>query len=438
MTNLHYLLIGLAALLVGGVFLYNRIQEWRLRKQIDGMFRRSLDNALADPGPATPAAPLGDGSVGASSAAASDIDDLPTAVDEAPDTYDDMINLMRRVPRDDEEEEMPVPSVSAMEADRRPNDAAGSERGASGVPAPRRAEPVSEPVSEPAPSALPAALPEYTATAAIGSSPLDAETECIARVRAGPRETAAYAGLLDRLRRIGKPVRAYGHGVAGVWEPLSIRTADTYAVVELGLQLVDRKGAVTLAQLDAYCNALYEFAAQHGGAVTCPDLDLVLSKATELDAFCMAVDMVIGLNLVAPEGMPFLGRRIDELARKAGMTLNKPGAYALTDAAGRPLFSLANQRGARFVPEDTSLTTPSITLLFDVPNLDNGLAVFDRMTTLGFDMARTLGGRIVDDQGHLVTQESLTNDRRQLAGFYARMQAHGVPAGGDRARRLFA
>jgi len=78
-----------------------------------------------------------------------------------------------------------------------------------------------------------------------------------------------------------------------------------------------------------------------------------------------------------------------------------------------------------------------ITLLFDVPRVADGLAVFDRMTRLGFDLAWRLEGRLVDDSGRPVTEESLNRDRARLAGFYGRMEARGVPAGGERALRLF-
>ncbi len=438
MTNLHYLLIGLAVLLVGGVMLYNYLQERRLRKQIDGMFQRNLDTPFVAVSPESQVnapAKSDDGSV---SAAAPGLDGLSMAIDESQDTYDEMLTLMRRVSvdQDDSASSGPLPDDDG-------------ENPAAVAPAPPAKDTRTSPWhqdtaapparAEPPPAAIPTVdAGEPKASAAIGPSPLDPEVECIARVRAGHRGTVSYAALIDRLRRIGKPVRAYGYGDSAAWQPLTALASGDFSVVELAMQLVDRKGPVTQAQLDSFCNALYEHAAEHGGAVTCPDMPVVLDKARELDAFCMAVDMLIGLNLVAPEGMPFLGKRIDDLARGAGMSLTKQGAYVLQDAAGRGLFSLVNQRGARFVPEDATLTTASVTLLFDVPNIERGLAVFDRMTTLGFDLARALGGRMVDDHGHVVTQASLHNDRQQLAGFYARMVAYGIPAGSERARRLFA
>lgn len=466
MTNLHYLLIGLAVVLVGGVMLYNHLQERRLRKQIDGMFRRGLEETgdvplASEAVESIPVEPV-PGAV-----ETQELGRLPAAVEDNPETYDDMLNLMRRASLDQDEDNSAPPLASlAAEDDARadaPTPAAAPmerveaipevvEPGSAAVnPWDSGPRPVTPPVSVPvtpvrAPEAQPENVPSVSRAEPVESkahvvatpSPLDAEIECIARLRASHPEAVSYAALIDRLRRVGKATRAFGFHEARGWEAIGALKAGTYDLVEIGLQMVDRKGGLSRAQLDDYCEALYEFAAEHGGAVTCPELVTVLEKSRELDNFCMAVDMLIGVNIVAPEGIPFMGRRIDDLARDAGMVLNKHGAYILPDAEGHALFSLANQQNARFVPEDKTLTTPAITLLFDVPNVADGLAVFDRMTALGFDMARALGGRMMDDQGHAVTQASLSNDRRQLAGFYERMRTQGIPAGGERARRLFA
>lgn len=433
MTNLHYLLIGLAVLLVVGVMLYNHLQERRLRKQIDGMFQNNLADTYAELGNRAPA----DVPPEADRAArlAPDTEALPVAVDEVQDTYDEMLTLMRRVSQENDDEPiMPPPLADDEAVEKLASDSAVQPEPVS----PWQADVVPPDLDVAPPSSSHAASPEPSAVQTLATSPLDADVECIARLRASHRGMATYAALIDRVRRIGKPVRAYGYGDQASWQPLPASATGDYSVIEIGMQLVDRKGPVSSSQLDEFCNALYEYAAEHGGAVTCPDLAGTLDKAKRLDDFCMAVDMLIGLNIVAPEGMPFLVKRVDDLARRAGMTLSRQGTYVMDDAAGHGLFSLANQRGARFVPEDASQSTPSVTLLFDVPNIADGLTIFDRMTTLGFELARSLGGHMMDDHGHVVTQASLRSDRQQLEGFYSRMRAEGIAAGSERARRLFA
>lgn len=460
MTNLHYLLIGLGVLLVVGVMGYNHLQERRLRRQIDGMFRRSLDTALDD-APKQPAEVFGEAGSDIAGETAEPLDNLGSVVEEGQDTYDDMLNLMRRasLDRDDEPDgpllpDDPTTDETVRVAPRPGAIAARPEDAPLRAPAHGTADSVvREPVSRRQAEDISAARKQdhagispgrpdtdggpTGATTSDAPSPVDTEIECVARLRAGQRGIR-HTDLLDSLRRVGKPLRCFGQDPVLGWEPANPIRPGGYPVLDIGVQLVDRKGPANKAQLEAICDILYTYAAEHGGAVTCPNLDVALDKARELDEFCVAVDMLIGINVAAPEGIPFMGRRIDELARAAGMTLDGRGSYVLQDGAGNVLFSLANQQDEPFDPTDTLLTTQSVTLLFDVPNVADGLGVFDRMTTFGFELARALGGRMTDDNGHAVTQASLDNDRRQLAGFYARMQARGIPAGGERARRLFA
>jgi FtsZ-interacting cell division protein ZipA len=190
-------------------------------------------------------------------------------------------------------------------------------------------------------------------------------------------------------------------------------------------------------QLDAFCRALYQFAAEEGGAVTCPDKEEALALARELDLFCMDVDVLIGLNVVSADSRPFTSEAMHSLAQEARLSLESDGSFHARDEFGHSLFTLANQEDDPFPRDGRGLTTHGVTLLFDVPRVSDGLAVFDRMTRLGFDLAWRLEGRLVDDNGRTVNEESLNRDRARLAQFYARMEAKDIPAGGERALRLF-
>lgn len=280
-------------------------------------------------------------------------------------------------------------------------------------------------------------LAAYEASPFEQESPLDPDTEYIARLRFSQPVMAPVAGLIDLVRQIGKPVRAMAQGQDGQWEPVAGPSRNSYAALELGLQLADRSGAVTSGQIDAFCRALYNFAAEQGGAVSCPDKSAALELARALDLFCIEVDVLIGLNIVAPDARPFLVSEVHRCASEAGLGLQPDGSYALKNAAGRTFYSLANQSDEPFQPERVGASTHGITLLFDVPNVADGLMVFDRMAELAQRLTKSLGGRLVDDNGKLVSQESLQKIRQRLAESYASMDARGIPAGGERANRLF-
>ncbi len=268
-------------------------------------------------------------------------------------------------------------------------------------------------------------------------SGLDAATEYIARLKFVTPTIANFGPLLATMRRIGKPVRALGRRADGAWEPLSSHPRSAFDQVELGLQLADRSGALSQDQLDTFSRALYEFAAEEGGAVSCPDKQEALVLARDLDLFCMDVDVLIGLNVVSADSRPFTSEAMHGLAQEARLSLEPDGSFHARDSFGHTLFSLANQGEEPFPRDGRGLTTHGVTLLFDVPRVADGLSVFDRMTHLGFDLAARLEGRMVDDNGRVVSEESLNRDRARLLSFYQRMEARGIPAGGERSLRLF-
>ena len=84
-----------------------------------------------------------------------------------------------------------------------------------------------------------------------------------------------------------------------------------------------------------------------------------------------------------------------------------------------------------------NLSTSGITLLIDVPRVADGLKVFDRMVDTGRSLANALGGTLVDDKRAPLGDASLAAIRGQLARVYAAMEARGIVAGSDTARRLF-
>ncbi|TCS69220.1 FtsZ-interacting cell division protein ZipA [Sulfuritortus calidifontis] len=394
MTPFQLVLIGFGVALVLGVLLYNWWQERKYRQESLRLFHREIE-------------PL----------------DLAQPATAEPERVEPRIQLDAAQVHDyasPGNESWGQPEIGAGQAEAEPGP----------FVAPREPEPE-------ALAAQPAPAPAFEAAQFEQESPLDPDTEYIARLRFSQPVMAPVVGLIEQVRQIGKPVRAMAQGPDGRWEPVAGPSRASYAALELGLQLADRSGAVTSAQIDAFCRALYNFAAEQGGAVSCPDKYAALELARALDLFCIEVDVLIGLNIVAPDGRPFLVSEVHRCATEAGLTLQPDGSYALKNAAGRTLYSLANQSDEPFQPERVGASTHGITLLFDVPNVADGLMVFDRMAELAQRLARSLGGRLVDDNGKLVSQESLQKIHQRLAEAYASMDARGIPAGGERASRLF-
>lgn len=439
MTTLQIVLAIVGVSLIAIIVIYNILQERKFRKEADRMFSNKRDEIMLGESVRTETSKRRGETHIQLADASLDNTEVRHAVSEAQAPQPAM-NFERQpaeVSRSILSSLEPLPDVEAepepepMPAPRPQPVPAAPPKSAPAMPRSLAPEPpVPEPIAEFADEEeMPPTMPM--------SSGLDDVTEYIARLKFASPLLANFGPLLGVLRRIGKPVRAFGRRPDGAWEALSGHPRNVYAQVEFGLQLADRGGAVSQDQLDAFCRALYEFAAEEGGAVSCPDKEDALRLARDLDLFCMDVDVLIGLNVVSADSRPFTSEAMFSLAQEARLSLEADGTFQARDDFGHVLFALANQEEEPFPRDGRGLTTHGVTLLFDVPRVADGLAVFDRMTRLGLDLAWRLEGRLVDDNSRIVNEDSLNRDRARLTQYYARMETRGIPAGGERALRLF-
>ncbi|WP_269532015.1 cell division protein ZipA C-terminal FtsZ-binding domain-containing protein [Chitinimonas sp. BJYL2] len=230
---------------------------------------------------------------------------------------------------------------------------------------------------------------------------------------------------------VGKRVRALGLADNDEWEV--IRPGQRYHELRVGVQLVDRQGAVSEAQLILFCEQISAFAEAVGGVASFPRREDKLDVAHELDTFCADVDMQIGLSVVSSRA-PFPVSRLTPMIETAGLVLEADGAFHARSESGQPLFILCDRHHR---PMDALDETPSVTLLLDVPRVAGGEQAFDRMADLAQQMALTLGGDLVDDDNRSLKPADLAAIRKQLVALYGRMDDRGIPAGGVAALRLF-
>jgi hypothetical protein len=245
--------------------------------------------------------------------------------------------------------------------------------------------------------------------------------------------------LVIRIASCGKPARARGlDPKTGEWEDIVRGAGGRHARLRAGLQIVNRTGAVSPAQLAAFVDAVRQCGEKVRAEVECPDPQAALKLARELDAFCATVDVAIGVNIVAPEGQAFAGTRIRAAAESVGFKLEPSGVFHFRGGGRQALFTLDNHEPAPFLPESIKgLSTSGITLLLDVPRVANGGEVLARMLNVAEHLASAIGGRLVDDNRATLSDAGVSRIREQLSSIQAAMTARGVPAGGTRALRLF-
>ncbi len=268
----------------------------------------------------------------------------------------------------------------------------------------------------------------------------DSEFDFVMAVDApGPIGESVLGEWMAHVTACGKPTRGYGwDAAASRWQEIA-PAGGRHAHARVTIQLADRAGAVTAAQLATVCDATRHCADRCGGTATLPDTEAALRVANDLDAFCAEVDVAIGINVVAPQGQSFAGHRIRAAAEEAGFRLAPHGIFQYRDELDNLLFTLDNHEHAPFIPEQVgALSTRGITLLLDVPRSFGGEQAFDRMCDIGKALAQALGGSLVDDNRVALKDASLAVIKQQLRGILATMTGRGIEAGSARALRLFA
>ena len=392
MTELQLGLIGLGATAVVGVVAYNKWQEYRHRKLAEAVLKPRHDDVLLGEKPKA-AAP---------------------AMRSEPALHADVPNATA---------ERREPVLADGSPGQGPGDTAAS-------------EPV---YSTSLPENGEDDIPELPAGSVPGSL-LDPRLECIVTMELVDPVSVDQIihAQHEALQRVSKPVHWVGFNERNrEWMRLSPDSEVPVRRLRVGLQLVDRMGPVSEADLANFTGAMHALADELLAVADMPASPL-LDQAAEIDRFCAAVDLEIGVNLVS-RGTPFSGTKIRALAEAAGMVLGNDGAFTRSDDLGRIQFTLQNFETTRFSADSIrNVTTHGLTFVLDVPRVDHGERVFQQMVELAKRFAETLQGTLVDDNRQPLNDVQLDHIRREFIGKpQATMASYGMPAGSAQALRLF-
>ncbi|HWR78490.1 MAG TPA: cell division protein ZipA C-terminal FtsZ-binding domain-containing protein [Thiobacillus sp.] len=404
MSDLQIGLLVIGVAIVAAVLLFNWIQERRFRKQADAAFQAPVGDALMQPGavPRETRPNRVEPALRESVFGASGLNDVAKA--HEPNLQSDT-------------------GLSPADAPLAPlEDTAADQRAAPSIPAP------------PAPTQPRAGTP-----VAAPPAPYDELIEYRIRIGSDGVLANVFADAFNHARALGKAVRWMGLPVgAAEWEEIQPWREVHYQQVVVTMQLADRNGAVQEDQLSALCALLQSTAQTHNLRIACGDVAEAIERAQAIDRFCVDVDVLIGLNVVARgEGAVNLTRIVHE-AESSGMVLGVDGAFQLLDSRGEPLYALCNHDAEPFsATVIEGQTSQGVTLQFDVPRVPDGLKVFDGMVAFGRKLANEVGGILVDDNLRPLTDTGIEKIRTQLMKIYERMEARGVPSGSRRALRLF-
>lgn len=397
MSELQFSLIGVGALIIVGVYVFNSFQERKYRRIAEKSFSSRQEDVLLDESAET----------------------LPDVREAASFNHESRIEPVISNQRDEMPDEPEVKDSVADEAV-------------------ERIDPVS--VVEPAPEE------EIKSTRAGQQEDRPAallDETILYIVQIHPSEnvvgTAALVEAIRRQGEYGKRVRWFGmNAQTGSWEEVCFGGTEDYHQIAATLQLADRSGPISDPDLAIFCSQVQTVADELVAVAEFPSRVPSLALAAALDKFCADVDVLIGANIITQNGMAFAATKVRAMAEAAGMKLQSDGAFHFFNDEGADLFSLANLDPIPFSAENIrQLNTYGVTFLFDVPRVADGVRVFNQMLMVARQMASSLGGIVVDDNRRPLTDAGVSRIKDQLAELYAKMEAQQIKSGSARALRLF-
>jgi len=222
--------------------------------------------------------------------------------------------------------------------------------------------------------------------------------------RPAPPPGALPAERVDYVVELTLPRPAAPALVHEAWAPVERRFARRVLLaveerrVRAAFQLVSRSGVVSDAEVLEFRALVETMAAALGARVSAPEMRGALEAARELDRACAEADIQVALHVVGIGTAP------------------------------------ARFEAARF---QATPRADGVTLTLDVARTRDPGSSYEAMARAGRELARTRGGRLVDDAGRELDERALAAVGRELEAVRARLAGWGIEPGSALALRVF-
>lgn len=254
-----------------------------------------------------------------------------------------------------------------------------------------------------------------------------------------PVSAEVLAAFWPRRFDYGKTIQTCGCNAAtGAWERVIPESPANYSELKIALQLVDRDGVISDTRLADFRELLGEIGRKQDADMVLPLAERALERARELDEFCASVDQMIGLNLISRGERPLFASEVAQAVQLSGMSLQADGTFHQFAPDGATLYTLSVSDGTPFQHHTLEqMQVKSLTLLLDIPRVQEPAKCFDDMILLALDIAPALRLTLVDDQRVILSQGAIAQIRDSVEAVEKRMLAGGLVPGSAQALRLF-
>lgn len=231
------------------------------------------------------------------------------------------------------------------------------------------------------------------------------------------------------LKYVGKkPVHFIGLTHEGKRD--EIAHGGVYTSIFAGVQMVTRSGPLNELEYSEFVSKLREIADRLNAHSDIPDMNRVMSNARELHQFVAEHDAQLSVNVLS-NGAPWDITTLLGALEKQGFDVRADGRLVMPDGDVGNLFTLSTNVSA------SETVTSKLTLLLDVPCVSPDLEGFAVMAKCARSLASRLGGTVVDDGNHPISEQALAEIAEQVREFCQAMAVAEIPAGSRRAKRLF-
>ncbi len=244
------------------------------------------------------------------------------------------------------------------------------------------------------------------------------------------------SALKESLTHISLPSTLHGLDEYDKWHVVDDAASAAFKQVACSLQLADRGGPVAKSLLNKFQFAVEDTGLALNTHVEWQGSGDAMQRAIELDQFCIEVDQMISVH-IAQADAPIHGTKFKGLAEANGMALKEDGKFYFY-ANDAVLYTAIDTNNIPFTTEGLrSNVLKSVTLQIEIPKVNNCEQVFNQMIGMAQKMATSLGANLVDDNQKTLGDLQIEKIRQQLKVIHATMVARGVMPGSPSSMRLF-
>ena len=249
----------------------------------------------------------------------------------------------------------------------------------------------------------------------------------------------AVVAALPTTRRVGsKPFAVEGlSDINGEWE--APRLGQRYHLLQAGVQLANRAGALNDIEFSEFVAKAQMFADAIGAATNFPDMRAEVARARELDAFASGHDAQLGFTLRARRSAWSPGYVAQHAARVGFVPGALPGRMVLpgSERGQAPILSLSFDAHAAMAEDPEKSALREVALSLEVTHVPRSEQPFVRMREAATALAESMEGVITDDAGQPLSADTMDVIGSDLESLYDALDSRDLSAGSPQARRLF-